>query len=193
MSITDAIAVANTFPNTTIKTSVGNYPLPVVMVAIAGAESSFDPKAKGDYGYSGPTCDGSTSWGLWQIHNSHSAYLTKQTGSTNPCTWEQWCFDPGNNAKAALAVINGFPNVQTAVENTWQTTWNNNKYVPFLSQAQEGMGVTPSAPTTVSVTSVVSPLSTISTGKLDEYAVIGFVGILAILMLREGYAIFRSL
>ena len=103
-----AAAAVQVFPTTPIHTRSGVYSLRVVMVAIAKPQSSWNPRAAGDCGLSGPSCgscalggSGATSWGLWQIHNSTGAYLVTQTHSTNACDWATWLFDPVNNAKAA--------------------------------------------------------------------------------------------
>lgn len=120
MSIQQAAqAAVQTFPNTSITMPGGVIvPLRVLMVAIAGQESSWNATAKGDYGLGGPTCsDGFTSWGLWQIHNVHSAYLTQQAGSSNPCTWEQWLFNPLHNAKVAWSLWQS--SVQAGLPGWW--------------------------------------------------------------------------
>ncbi len=127
MSIQQAAqAAVSVFPNTSVTTPYGTYSLRVVMVAIAGAESGWDPTANGDCGLGGPSCGScagsggqATSWGLWQIHNVHSAYLTQASGSSSPCGWQRWLFNPLNNAKAAWALYGG--NLSTFLQN-W-TTW----------------------------------------------------------------------
>lgn len=133
-----AQAAVAVFPTTAVSTPHGTYPLRVVMVAIAGRESGWNPSAAGDCGDSGPACgsctyggSGATSWGLWQIHNVHSAYLTRQTHSTNPCTWKQWLTDPLNNAQAARSLYHG--NLSTFLGN-W-SSWTQQQYVPYLGQA----------------------------------------------------------
>lgn len=130
MAISDCtLAAVVTFPNTIIQTPYGAFALPVVMIAIAGAESGWDDASEGDWGDGGSTCDGSTSWGLWQIHNVHSTWLINATGSTNPCVWQQWLSTPTNNAQAALAIYEG--QGLTA----W-TTYQTGAYKQYLSQAQ---------------------------------------------------------
>jgi hypothetical protein len=127
-----------------VSTTHGHYPLAVVMVAIAGAESGWNASAQGDYGLGGPTCgNSSTSWGLWQIHNVHSAYLTQVTGSSNPCIWKQWLFSPANNATAAASVYRsqGF--------GAW-TTYTSGAYAAHLAAAQ------------AAVTAVTAPIQTLS-------------------------------
>ena len=146
MSIQQAAqAAVAVFPaDIAVATPAGVYPLPVVMVAISGAETggTWDPQAAGDCGLGGPSCGtclfggtGATSWGLWQIHNVHSAYLTQQTGSSNPCVWAQWLFNPRHNAEAAWALWTG--NVSTFLRN-W-TTWNTQRYLTYLPQAVQAV------------------------------------------------------
>ena len=54
MSIEQAAqAAVSVFPNTSVTTPYGTYSLRVVMVAIAGAESGWDPTANGDCGLGG--------------------------------------------------------------------------------------------------------------------------------------------
>jgi hypothetical protein len=132
VSIQDAAqAAVTTFPEALVQTPDGTFPLPVVMVAIAGAESGWDDSAQGDYGLGGPSCGGYTSWGLWQVHNVHAAYLTQQTGSSDPCVWARWLYDPANNAAAAWALLSG--DVPGGLSN-W-TTWNTGAYRAYLGQA----------------------------------------------------------
>lgn len=133
MAITDAVLAAQAvFPPTPIQTPDGTHSLITVMVAIAGAESGWDPRAAGDPGLRGPSCDGmangrvvvgATSWGLWQIHNAHGDFLRAETGSDDPAAWAKWLYDPVNNAKAALHVLG--PNAQHGLENwsTWGGRW----------------------------------------------------------------------
>lgn len=133
MSIREAAraAIAH-FPWVNVPTHAGTYSLPVVMVAIAGAESGYDNRARGDVGIEPQfgTCDGYTSWGLWQIHNSHRDSLIRLTGSQDPCAWAEWLYDPDHNARMARAIYDaqGF--------DAWATTWYNQRYVRFLPAAR---------------------------------------------------------
>lgn len=141
MAIQDCAAVAlATFSNVPIRTPQGTFPLPIVMVAIAGAESAWVDNSRGDYGLSGPTCQGYTSWGLWQIHSVHSAYLTRVTGSANPCTWANWLYDPAHNAQAALAVLGSNLDLEA-----W-TTWQTGAYLHYLRQAQDAVASVSASP-----------------------------------------------
>jgi hypothetical protein len=193
MSFQDAVNAASIFPNVPIQTPNGTYPLPVVMVAIAGAESSYQNDAKGDYGLGGPTCDGSTSWGLWQIHNVHSQYLTQVTGSSNPCDWENWCFNPNNNAKAALAIINGFPSPLSALQNAWYTDWKTGSYVQYLGKAQQAMNSTTvyqsAGLTAAPVVSSAPP--PVNVTKIEEYGIIAIILIFGIIAVKDVVNILR--
>lgn len=130
MSLTACATVAvATFPNRAVATTAGSLPLPVVMVAIAGAESGWRDNAAGDYGLPGPTCSGYTSWGLWQIHSVHSSYLLSVTGSYNPCYWAQWLYVPANCARAALSVY-------TSQGLTAWSTYNDGRWAANIAKAQ---------------------------------------------------------
>lgn len=139
MSIQQAAQAAQIFPDTTVSTSHGVLPLRVVLTSIAGSESDWDATADGDCGLGGPACgtcsgDGqsATSWGMWQIHNVHSAYLAQQTGSSNPCIWRQWLFNPANNAKAALSIY------QSQGLGAW-STYNDGSWAQHITDAQSAL------------------------------------------------------
>lgn len=145
MSIQDAaLAALAVFAATTIQTPDGQYPLPVVMVAVAGAESGWRNDARGDRGLTDrPSCDGYTSFGLWQINTVHGAYLTQASGSSDPCRWAQWLYDPYHNAWAARALLGDRPQ-----ENLrhW-TAWRTGAYRRYLLQAQAAvLAAAPPAP-----------------------------------------------
>lgn len=131
MSIQDAARAAlKYFPDEKVATPDGTFPLPTVMVAIAGGESGWRNDARGDYGlWDRPRCNGYTSFGLWQINTVHGDYLRRQTGSNDPCAWAQWLYDPDNNARAAKALYDG------AGLKPW-TVWNTGAYRRYLGQAQ---------------------------------------------------------
>ena len=130
-----AEAALAVFGTSKIETPHGTYILPVVMVAIAGAESSWIADQNGDKGLPGPECEGYTSWGLWQIHSVHSTWLTEQTKSTDPCVWARWLSDPANNAKAAVAIYEG------QGLNAW-TTYQTGAYLGYLPAAQAAVAAT---------------------------------------------------
>ena len=141
MSIQQAVqAVQGAFPNISVPTTHGSFPLWVVMVAISGAETggTWNPTAGGDCGLGGPSCGpclfggtGATSWGLWQIHNVHATYLTTQTHSADPCVWRQWLEDPDHNAQAAASVwrSQGLAAWTTYLDGHWAT------FIPAARQA----------------------------------------------------------
>jgi hypothetical protein len=131
MALRDALTAAMAFPAVSVRTAAGILPLRQVMVAIAGAETagSWNPAAVGDYGDPGPNCGGYTSWGLWQIHNIHAAYLTAATGSSSACVWARWLSNPVNNAAAALAVYRG------QGLSAW-STYTGGQWMEYLQAAQ---------------------------------------------------------
>jgi len=148
VSIEQAAAVVKVFPTTAIQTSQGDLSLQVVMLAIAGSESGWTVNADGDCGLGGPSCGscsdesgGATSWGLWQVHNVHSAMLEKFTGSTDPCTWRSWLFDADHNAQAALAIYD------EQGLNAW-TTWQNGAWAAHVATAKAALTTTSPGPTT---------------------------------------------
>ena len=119
-----------------VATPQGSLPLPVVMVAIAGAESGWVSTAAGDAGLDAGygLCNGYSSWGLWQIHNVHASYLTQVTGSQSPCAWAQWLSSPVHNAQAAEALTGSSPS-SAALASTW-TTYANGSWAASIPAAQ---------------------------------------------------------
>ena len=148
MSLSDCAAAAvATFPDQTVQTTAGALPLPVVMVAIAGAESvGWHDRAAGDplsiYRDGGASeaaysCGGLTSFGLWQINlPAHYPYLQGVTGSASPCYWATWLYSPTNCATAALAVY------QSQGLGAW-TTYNDGSWQANIAKAQAA--VTPAS------------------------------------------------
>lgn len=124
------------FPFTvTIQTPRGQMPLPIVMTAVAGAESSFVPTNRGDYGLRGPACNGYTSFGLWQVHlRSWGDVIARVSGipATNPCGQAQWLDQPANCARMAKIILGSNP--QAGLRN-W-STWNSGAYLSHLDVAQ---------------------------------------------------------
>ena len=105
--------------------SVWTPDIATIMVAIAGAESGWNPKAGGDSpeylvsigayqtaslarSYHCPPEEptGPASWGLWQIFMPYHLDKLAALGAPmdNPCATASWLMDPYNNAKAADAV-----------------------------------------------------------------------------------------
>ena len=139
MSIASCAAAAvATFPNTSVQTTAGALPLPVVLVAIAGAESTWRDNAQGDYGLDSlfGLCDGYSSWGLWQIHNVHASYLSQASGSQDPCAWAAWLYIPANCAKAALAIY------QSQGLGAW-STYTGGEWQGYITQAQSAIASLP--------------------------------------------------
>lgn len=147
MSVQQAAAAAMAvFPGATIATSQGDLSLQTVMVAIAGAESGWTVDADGDCGLGGPSCGscsdesgGSTSWGLWQIHNVHSEMLTNYAGSTEACAWRNWLFNAENNAKAAFAIY------EEQGLGAW-STWQSGAWAAHVSAAQQALSALSASP-----------------------------------------------
>lgn len=87
-------------------------PVAVTMTAIAGAESSFNPGARGGRiswaaRLVNRHCGGFTVWGLWQIHLSAHWQTLRSLGAPTywgPCAVAWWLSYPRNNARAAYVV-----------------------------------------------------------------------------------------
>lgn len=141
-----AAAASAAFPDVSVVTPYGTYPLPVVMTAIAGAETggTFAANAAGDplsiYADGGASeaaysCGGLTSFGLWQINlPSHAGALATLSGvvASNPCGQAAWLYTPANCAAAALAVY------QSQGLGAW-TTFNEGTYSGWLQPAQQAV------------------------------------------------------
>ncbi|NMP22200.1 hypothetical protein [Sulfobacillus harzensis] len=131
-----ALAAVQTFPNVTVHTPQGPVNLRVLMVAIAGNESSWVATAAGDalgtcstciY----PDCRGYTSYGYWQVHfYAWQSYLTQVTGSTKPCDWASWLAIPLNSAKAALHIY------QTQGLSAWNADIQGGAWLRYKAQAE---------------------------------------------------------
>ena len=121
-----AAAVVQVIPaSVMVQTSVGLVSLREVFLAIGGVESRWVTTAAGDsvaelhafaaahpgvrvgYPPSWATCNGYSSWGWLQINWIHYAYLASVPGSTSPCVWASWLFDPVHCAQAAYALYQG--------------------------------------------------------------------------------------
>lgn len=148
----NAVATAQvaqaTFGPQSIATSQGPLPLATVMTAVAGAETggTYSPTSMGDYGLGHPSCNGYTSFGLWQIHiPAWGDVIARVTGipQSSPCKQANWLYKPTNNAKMAAIILGSDP--QASLQN-W-TTWNNGHYAHYLNTAQLAMAqVAPSPP-----------------------------------------------
>lgn len=146
-----ASAAVRVFPDTAIETRSGRHSLRAVMVAIAQPQSGWNPRAAGDCGLPGPSCgpctlggSGATSWGLWQIHSSTSAFLVAQTHSTNACDWAAWLFNPVNNAKAAYDLYQ-----RQGLAGAWggaSGQWDTDAVEAAIPQAEAAVAAVTSAP-----------------------------------------------
>lgn len=137
-----AEAALEVFPPDPVSTPAGTLSLPVVMVAIAGAESTFGTYNWGPAG--AVACQGHAYIGPWQISlQAHADWLRQQIGSQDPCAWAQWLLDPVHNAQAALAIY------RAQGLRAWQT-WTNGAWLKYLPQADQAIGAaslsTPPAP-----------------------------------------------
>jgi len=140
----------------------------VTMVAIAGAESNWNPNAAGDSLADQPgclayNCGGWVSYGLWQINMcAHPTLLRQLTGDTDPCAWAHWLQDPNHNAEAAWRIWNseGF--------GAWSSWWRDVharsgpgqgrylRYVGAAAQAVRALGI--ALPSTTAIRGVAAPL-----------------------------------
>jgi hypothetical protein len=120
VGLPDVISASQIFPDTPVDTPAGPVPLRAVMVAIAGAESTFGNSMEGDKigstyrlpnGESGTipasrwNCNGYTSFGPWQIHlPAQHDLIARLSGTSDPCAMAAWLKDYRNSARAALEV-----------------------------------------------------------------------------------------
>ena len=80
--------------------------LAILMTAIAGQESRWDPAARGDRRWGRWSCQGYQSWGLWQIRMPIWRDVLIALGAPrDPCQMAAWLMDPENNALAAAEVL----------------------------------------------------------------------------------------
>ena len=96
------------------------------MVAIAYAESCWNPNAAGDPQVeSSFKCGGYASWGLWQINMGDSANRDKLGSLGAPisdaCETAKWLSDPENNAKAARKIWEDWGQEYGNGFNAWST------------------------------------------------------------------------
>lgn len=117
----------------------------IIAVAIAGAESGWRTNAAGDhisyfkgrpdYGmYVANSCNGYTSFGLWQINlRWHYDKLGGVTGSDKPCVWRDWLWDASRNAQMAHRIYEG------ASGWTPWSVYNAGTYKAFLAESREAV------------------------------------------------------
>lgn len=127
--------------------------LAIVMVAIAGAESGWNPEAGGDtprrlhelghyyeaslaekYNCPPGSPDGPASWGLWQIFMPYHLPKIQALGGPvgDPCETANWLKDPWNNARVADAVLKSQGlGAWTAYRNG---TWTRYEYLQTATQ-----------------------------------------------------------
>lgn len=109
------------------------------MVAIAGAESGYEPDARGDsldsfsprnqQLYSQYAWEGHLSFGYWQIFlGVHTQLVRNLSGLSRPDELANWLFDGRNNARAAAEIFNG------QGFSAW-STYNNAAYLDFEIEA----------------------------------------------------------
>jgi len=88
----------------------------IVMVAIAGGESSWRHDAEGDgvsifppgeqAQYRRWSCNGFTSFGAWQVNlRWNHPHITRISGLTDPCAMARWLKNWANNARAARVIF----------------------------------------------------------------------------------------
>lgn len=107
---TSALSIAKAaldhFPWTVVSTTVGRYPLPVVMAAIAYGETGFGSDKHSPYCPGSYSCGGIKCAGAWQISiSAHADRLRELTGSSNPCAWVAWLDNDENCAAMAREVL----------------------------------------------------------------------------------------
>lgn len=154
-----ATAAVYTFPNIDYWTPLGYVKLPVVMVAISGAESTFGTDDAGPRNPNGYNCDGHGYWGAWQVSlRAHAGWLQRHVGSDSPCDWADWLLDDMHCARAALHIMGSGYDLTA-----WQT-FTQHTYLKFIRQASEAVDaaqkqlqappVNPVAATTVSAPAI---------------------------------------
>lgn len=149
---TSAVSVAQVasqaFGQQPISTPQGPVPLSTVMVAIAGAESGWNPSNQGDYGLGTPSCHGYTSFGLWQIHLpswGDTIQRLSSVSASNPCAQASWLYAPQNNAKVAATILGSNPQAKLTNWSTWGTYGGttpppgHGTYLQYLSSAERAM------------------------------------------------------
>lgn len=127
-----------------------------ILVAIAGAESGWNPNAYGDSTYNmkpeyneqnkqwscqvlvGSVYVGFYSWGLWQINiPAHHSYMQSIGAGTTPCQQAAWLRNPYNNALMAVHAYHEA--LQSSYHNgfmPWKNTWTSGAYKKYWDQAK---------------------------------------------------------
>lgn len=114
------------------------------MVAIAGAESGWNPAATGDHlslfspaqqtAYAPFACHENLSHGYWQIFlGVHTPMIRSMSQLDSPCELADWLHIGTNNARAAAAI-----KANAGGNNPW-STYNNGGYEQFMEQAREAV------------------------------------------------------
>jgi len=122
----------------------------ITMLAIAGAESAFNPKARGDslssfseadrQRYAANSCADYCSIGLWQIFMPvHMEMLEQLSGLSGSCVIANWLTTPANNARAAKAILD------SQGLSAW-STYNGGQYEQFINEASSAILTLPSRP-----------------------------------------------
>jgi hypothetical protein len=163
VSLQQCAAAAIRFPNRTITTPQGSLPFGLVMLCIGGPESNWNVMAQGDTiasleAYQARTgvrvslpppwavCHGASAWGWLQINWSHYGYIRQQTGSSDPCAWAAWLYNPYNTVAAAIDMLGSAPTYKQIFSSAgWladEGLWAN--YLPQAQPAWEAaLAVTP--------------------------------------------------
>jgi len=116
-----------------------------IMVAIAGAESSYVDGAKGDYLSSFPpplqeryrvyAFAGALSFGPWQVFlGVHTPLVQALSQKTDPNDYVPWLLEPENNARVAAVIL-----ANQGLE-AW-STYNNAAYLEWEIEASHAVAV----------------------------------------------------
>ena len=122
----------------------------IIMLAIGGAESGYNPKARGDAlssfdeqdraRYASAACADYCSIGIWQIFMPvHMEMLERLSGLSGPCVIANWLTNPKNNARAAREIL------ASQGLSAW-STYNGSQYEAFINEATTAIFTLPSRP-----------------------------------------------
>ncbi len=111
-----------------------DHPTAVLMTAIAGAESRWNPGVDGDQLGEAINCGGFSSFGLWQIHTAvwHDDLVARFGAPSDYCQQAQWLKNPENNALAAQMIL------KAQGPQAW-TTFNIGAYKMYLTDAKDAV------------------------------------------------------